>query len=183
MYRKDRKKGGGGLIAYISSTIASKTVKTPTFKHMVVLAIEIKINNKDLLLIGAYRPPKVTGKDYYFTLEGELSSLFMWGEMQKQALVLMGDLNLNRLDTNKREGKILKTLEDAFGLECLITNPTRITDLSSTLIDVMLMNKPDILTKAGTINPEISDHCLIFYGLIRNEKVTHYKPKTICVEI
>ena len=37
--------------------------------------------------------------------------------------------------------------------------------------------RPDIFTKAGTYNPEIGDHCLI-YGLI-NEKVTHYKPKTI----
>lgn len=76
----------------------------------------MKINNKDLLSIGAYRPPKVTGK----ALEGELNSLFMWAEMQKQTLGLMGDLNLNRLDTNKREGKILKDLEDGFGLECLI---------------------------------------------------------------
>ena len=76
----------------------------------------MKINNKDLLSTGAYRPPKVTGK----ALEGELNSLFMWAEMPKQTLVLMGDLNLNRLDTNKREGKIMKDLEDDFGLECLI---------------------------------------------------------------
>ena len=47
----------------------------------------------------------------------------MWAEMQKQTLVLVGDLNLNRPDTNKREGKILKDLEDGFGLECLITSP------------------------------------------------------------
>ena len=49
----------------------------------------------------------------------------------------MGDLNLNRLDTNKREGKILKDLEDSFALECLIKSPTRITNSSSTLIDVI----------------------------------------------
>ena len=47
----------------------------------------------------------------------------MWAEMQKQTPVLAGDLNLNRPDTNKREGKILKDLEDGFGLECLITSP------------------------------------------------------------
>lgn len=97
--------------------------------------------------------------------------------MQKQTPVLAGDLNLNRPDTNKREGKILKDLEDGFGLECLITSPTRISNLSSTVIAVILMNRPDIFTKGGTSNPYISDHCLI-YGLI-NEKITHYKPKTI----
>lgn len=101
----------------------------------------------------------------------------MWAEMQKQTPVLAGDLNLNRPDTNKREGKILKDLEDGFGLECLITSPTRISNLSSTVIAVILMNRPDIFTKGGTYNPYISDHCLI-YGLI-NEKITRYKPKTI----
>lgn len=35
-------------------------------------------------------------------------------------LVFVGDFNFNRLDINKREGKILKDLEDGFGLECLI---------------------------------------------------------------
>ena len=88
-----------------------------------------------------------------------------------------GHLNLNRLDTNKRGGKILKDLEDGFGLECLIANPTQITKLSSTLIDVILTKRPDIFTEGGTYNPQIGDHCLI-HDLI-NEKVTHYKPKTI----
>lgn len=99
-------------------------MKTPTFKHIEVLEIEMKLNNKDLLLTGAYRPPKVTSKDSYLILESELNSLFLWAEIQKQTLVLMADLNLNSLDTNKREGKIVKDLEDSFGIECLITNPT-----------------------------------------------------------
>ena len=64
-----------------------------------------------------------------------------------------GHLNLNRLDTNKWGGKILKDLEDGFGLECLIANPTRITKLSSTLIDVILTKRPDIFTEGGTYNP------------------------------
>ena len=88
-----------------------------------------------------------------------------------------GHLNLNRLDTNKTGGKILKDLEDGFGLECLIANPTRMTKLSSTLIDVILTKRPDIFTEGGTYNPQIGDHCLI-HDLI-NEKVTHYKQKTI----
>ena len=75
----------------------------------------------------------------------------MWAEMQKQTPVLAGDLNLNRPDTNKREGKILKDLEDGFGLECLITSPTRISNLSSTVVAVILMNRPDILQRVGPI--------------------------------
>ena len=82
--------------------------------------------------------------------------------MQKQTPVLAGDLNLNRTDTNKREGKILKDLKDGFGLECLMINPTRISNLSPTLLAVILTNRPDIFTKGETYNPYIIifNHCI-----------------------
>lgn len=101
----------------------------------------------------------------------------MWAELQKQTVIHMGDLNLNRMDTNKREGKLLIDLEESFNLTCLINSPTRITNVSSTLIDVMLTNRPDYFIKSGTFDPEISDHCLI-YGIL-NEKTIHYQQKTI----
>ena len=89
----------------------------------------------------------------------------------------MGDLNLNRMDTNKREGKLLIDLEESFNLTCLINSSTRITNVSSTLIDVLLTNRPVYFIKSGTFDPEISDHCLI-YGIL-NEKTIHHQPKTI----
>ena len=105
MFRKDRKKGGGGLMAFISTNIASKKVTAPAYKHVEVLAIEIKTTCSTILLVGVCRPPKAAGNDYFsYKLEDELSSLCMWAELQKQTVILMGDLNLNRMDTNKREG-------------------------------------------------------------------------------
>ena len=177
MFRKDRKKGGRGLIAFISTNIASKKVTAPAYKHVEVLAIEIKTTCSTILLVGVYRPPKAAGNDYFSKLEDELSSLCMWAELQKQTVILMGDLNLNRMDTNKREGKLLIDLEESFNLTCLINSPTRITNVSSTLIDVLLTNRPDYFIKSGTFDPEISDHCLI-YGIL-NEKTIHHQPKTI----
>lgn len=100
----------------------------------------------------------------------------MWAELQKQTVILMGDLNLNRMDTNKRR-QLLIDLEERFHLTCPINSPTRITNVSSTLIDVLLTNRPDYFIKSGTFDPEISDHCLI-YGIL-NEKTIHHQPKTI----
>lgn len=177
MFRKDRKKDGGGLMAFISTNIASKEVTAPAYKHVEVLAIEIKTTCSTILLVGVYRPPKAAGNDYFSKLEDVLSSLCMWAELQKQTVILMGDLNLNRKDTNKREGKLLIDLEESFNLTCLINSPTRITNVSSTLIDVLLTNRPDYFIKSGTFDPEISDHCLI-YGIL-NEKTIHHQPKTI----
>ena len=42
VFRKDRKKGGRGLMAFISTNIASKKVTAPAYKHVEVLSIEIK---------------------------------------------------------------------------------------------------------------------------------------------
>ena len=49
MFRKDRKKGGGGLMAFISTNVE-------------VLPIEIKTTCSTILLVGVYRPPKAKGK-------------------------------------------------------------------------------------------------------------------------
>lgn len=64
------------------------------------------------------------GNDYFSKLKDELSSLCMWAELQNQTVILMGALNLNRMDTNKREGKLLIDLEESFNLSCLINSPT-----------------------------------------------------------
>ena len=116
MFRKDRKKGGGGLMAFISTSITSKKVPAPAYRHVEVLPIEIKTTCSTILLVGVYRPPKAVGNYYFSKLEDELSSLCMWAELQKQTVILMGDLNLNRMDTNKREGD-----KNQYKLGCYLT--------------------------------------------------------------
>ena len=62
--------------------------------------------------------------------------------------------------------------------ECLIKDPTRITNSTEILIDVILTNNPDFfLNKAEWFFPEISDQGLI-YGLMR-EKVHQHQSKII----
>ena len=89
----------------------------------------------------------------------------------------MGDLNFNRMDSNKREGKLLIDLKGSFNLTCLINSPTRITNVSSTLIDIMLTNRPDYFIKSNKFDPEISDRCLI-YGILIEKTICH-RPETI----
>ena len=70
MHRKDRAKGEGGVIAYISSNLPSKKLKLPeNFSAIEALAIQSKLGRHNALLLGLYRSPKATGKDYYLRLE------------------------------------------------------------------------------------------------------------------
>ena len=51
---------------------------------------------------------------------------------------------------------------DIYGLTQLITEPTRVTQYSRTLIDLSLTNSPDKISNSGVVDIGIRDHCAIF---------------------
>lgn len=182
MYRKDRKKGSGGLIAYFSTALASRRLALPkSNKTLEAIAIESKIGRNDVLFLSIYRPPKQKpgneNTSYMRRVEEELNDLCQWASFQKQTIVILGDLNTNRMKPNYGEGKILKDLEEVNSLKCMIEEPPRITTNSETLLDVILTNAPKMFKKCGTYEPEISDHRMIYGEL--TEKVRMHKIKTI----
>ena len=69
----------------------------------------------------------------------------MWATMECHTFILAGDLNLDRLRPERTDGKILLSLEEVYGLECLIKDPTRITPTSETLLDVILTTSQSFL--------------------------------------
>ena len=86
-------------------------------------------------------------------------------------------MDMEWLKPNKREGKILVDLEEVNNLSCMISEPTRTTQNSSTLLDVILTNTPEVFRKCGVYDPAISDHYLI-YGII-TESVFKCQSKVI----
>jgi len=178
MYRKDRAKGGGGVMAYISSNLPSKKLKLPkNFNTVEALAIQSKLGRHNALLLGLYRSQKATGRDYYLRLENELHDVISWASIQSELLIVTGDLNLNKLRTDRRECKILCDVEDVHGLTCLIDKPTRTTVKSQTLLDVILTNKPELFTSCDVYDPGISDHAAV-YGVMTT-RAKHLPTKVI----
>ena len=68
-------------------------------------------------------------------VESELNSICQWACFKKKTVIIVGDLNLDRLRLDCSEGKILRELEEVNGLHCLINEPTRVTANSQTLIE------------------------------------------------
>lgn len=63
IYRRDRKKGGGGLIVYFSMCLPSQKIALPkVFKTFEAIAVETRIGTKDIIFLVMYRPPKRTSK-------------------------------------------------------------------------------------------------------------------------
>ena len=104
-----------------------------------------------------------------------------WVSLRGHAFVLLGDLNLDRLRPNKPEGKLLIDTEETHGLECLITQPTRIQSragrTTKTLIDVILTNEAHLFIKSGIYDPGLSDPPIV-YGFMQH-KAAKAKPRII----
>ena len=76
LYRNDRKKGGGGILAYVSSELICKRIKrVKSYKTIEVIALDIKLKEESMIVIGLYRPPKSFTLLYRQQLEGELNHI------------------------------------------------------------------------------------------------------------
>ena len=181
LYRNYRKKGGGGIMALISQSLVRTQLKPDkTFKTLEIIAFEIKTDVDNMVIVGICRPPRALCGEYRTLLESELSHVCNWASLNRNFVVVTGDLNLNRLRPGKPEGKLLLDLEVEQGFECLITKPTRIEKrgiITESLIDVLLTNRPDSFQLSGNYHPCLSDHDLV-YGVLK-QKINHNKPKVI----
>ena len=64
MFHKDRAKGGGGLLVYISTTIPSRKLTLPTtYKTLEAIAVDVKIGRQDILILSIYRLPNSSKKE------------------------------------------------------------------------------------------------------------------------
>lgn len=142
IYRQDRAKGGGGVLTYITSQLPSTKLRVPFALELIeVLAVKVELNNTNVIILELHRPPHCGGTNYYVELEKEFNECLTWATMQFSTIIIMGDLNMDKLKLNGREAKLLRNIEEVFELTCLITEPTRNTDTSQTLLDV-LQKKP-----------------------------------------
>ena len=139
------------------------------------------LRTKSGIVVGLYRPPESLTGAYQQQLEDELNHICNWASLQGKMVVLLRDLNLDRLFPHKAEGKLLIDTEKTHGMECMITRPTRIQTsggrITKTLIDVILTNQPDAFVNCGIYDPRLSEHPLI-YGFM-NEKVVRHGARII----
>ena len=91
---------------------------------------------------------------------------------------IIGDLNCN-VGATSPDCSTQKLLDicDSYQYRQLIDQPTRITQLTSSIIDLFLTNHPRNFSYSGVANIGISDHCLVY--AIRKICIPKSNPKTI----
>ena len=102
LYRNDRKKGGGGILALISLAFSKSRLKLDKdYKTLEVIALDVKTETGNMVIIDVYRPPRVLCGEYRPLLEKELSEICSWASLKSTQVVVTGDLNLDRMRPDK----------------------------------------------------------------------------------
>ncbi|XP_071948794.1 uncharacterized protein [Antedon mediterranea] len=84
------------------------------------------------------------------------------GNFIAQEIIILGDFNVNILNCNRNNYESVTNFCNIFGLEQLITEPTRISDNNSSAIDLIFASDPLKIKANGVIPIGLSDHFLTF---------------------
>ena len=138
------------------------------------LIVEISKPRSSVFLVGTwYRPPNSPPERF-----NEFENLIDKIDAESKELYILGDVNCNLLpEASAHISSHLTDIFDIYGLSQLITEPTRVTLVSKTLIDLCITNSPEKVSNSGVIHLGISDHSLVFM----TRKVHHdrFCPRTI----
>jgi len=159
--RKDRKYGkGGGLIVYIKNQIHYKRRQDLEALADVttteVIWVELKLPNKSLLIAQVYRPPRpeqTFTRQWLNCLENSLQLAYS----ENKHIVVMGDVNIDLWKPHPLDTKWLEICS-TFGLVQTITEPTRVTKFSESLIDHICISEDAKVLYHKVVKYSISDH-------------------------
>ena len=122
------------------------------------MSIEVrKLSSKPFVITTWYRPPN-SSVDLFPHFDTVLRKL----DSENVEHYLMGDLNSDLLSENNTYANALLNVSDVYGLRRLITEPTRITPSSCSLLDLIFTNRPDCVCLSVVSHVSISDHSLVY---------------------
>ena len=101
---------------------------------------------RSFVICAVYRPPDC----HVSCFEDFLKPSSTYALSLNKPVIILGDLNCNLLQQNP-DGLSLLNFASEFNLKQLITSPTRITESSESLIDVVMSSTPDLVQESGVI--------------------------------
>jgi hypothetical protein len=153
---KSYNKRGGGILIYIRQTyeIIELSHKFSHSENVQVSKISIhKKYMKPIIILSIYRAPE-TPVNFLKELENEIV------QISDQELFIIGDLNIDQLNQNENH---LRPIVNRYGLKQLIKEPTRVTDKTKSLIDVIITNSTfSDYKSSGILRCGLSDHDIIY---------------------
>ena len=161
LLRCDRNRHGGGVCVYVRQGINYLNRVDLVNSEIEALCVEIKKPNcKAFIVLACYRPPNSNVDNFFTIYENILKHL----DNEKKEVYVLGDLNCNLLSNSSDSyaTRLLKSTSELYQFTQLITEATRVTNQSRTLIDLFYTNAPNRVVNSGVCHIGLSDHSLIY---------------------
>ena len=164
METRHRDRHGGGIMLFIRDNIPycrKETLESKTIEHV---AIDLNIGGKKYAVNVIYRPPNESPEDHTTFLTDINATLIKINKHKAYTKIICGDFNFGSAAYNFHGGLRPKPLDSKApvlftdnGFNQLIDIPTRYVKNSTSLIDLIFIDKTDnvILT---AVTPAIADH-------------------------
>ena len=179
--RRDRPvngRNGGGVLIYIAEHLTfqqKNELQSENFEH---IWVDIKIRNVKFAINALYRPPNESAECHRLfldTADNILKDLSNYNANQK---IVTSDLNFGNIYCKfpilspKSLDATAPDLFSSYGFSQLLDIPTRITNDTTSLIDLFFEHNIDNVVCHGTI-PKIADH----EGILVSYNITCEQPK------
>ena len=158
LYRRDRNRHGGGVAFYIKKSIPHKLWADLSMPGLESIWVEVNApGGLSYLLCSMYRPPSAS-HDYYDKIVENIEL----ASMLNKEIVIFGDLNFNYIIDESLSSNPIHLIETLFQMSQMISEPTRRTLTSSTLLDVMLTSIPEKHSESRVLKTAFSDRYSLF---------------------
>ena len=104
-------------------------------------------------------------------------SLITASPLNNWPIYILGDANCNMLKPDSTESVALANFCHSFNLSQMVSSPTRVTDTTESLIDVIITSNTKQALEVGVKQCSISDHDLV-YAVLRLKKE---RPKPVYI--
>lgn len=169
-------KRGGGVALYLNNRYTYEVVNDElNVMNDDAEILTIKVNREyqnDLYITVTYLPPKANVK----RAVGFLNKIADVVSGDKQEWVMCGDLNID-FKKNTPNYRLLTNFAEKYTLTQLITNATRVTKNSATIIDHIYTSLGRDMISGGVIKYGLTDHDLI-YAIIRKVQAVKLSKET-----
>ena len=143
----------GGVCIYYKKSLAFNLLTLGNLTECLVC--EITFNNKKCFVISIYRSPSQNVEEFAIfihELEHIINTISIPGN--PNPIIIIGDFNAklstwNPSDPDSQEGIELASMTSLYGLTQMITDPTHILPNSSSCIDLLFTNQPNLISKKG----------------------------------
>ena len=156
-FRKDRNMFGGGVAMYFSESLIAKRRTDLEFGNAEMIWSQVKFQNILYLICNIYRPPSFNANVLWQHLRHSVDIALE----ETPNVIITGDLNIDFLKNDRSE---LSNILSQYNMTNVITEPTRRTVTSSTLLDPIIVSDTVDVCFSDVIEIErtISDHDAAF---------------------